>query len=356
MKKIVTICILMSFMSFQSFADDTLEDLQREHLIDMNRKMNTVHFMAVGDIMMHMPIVNHAYRSGEYQFELIFQKLTPLFSTADFLIGNLETTLTSNHSQLSGYPRFKSPVELGNGLKLAGFDVLTTANNHSLDGGSLGLKETLDTLDNEKILHTGSFDTPDFSPVIIKEKNLTIGIVAYTYGTNGLLPHEDYYVNYIDRGKISDDYQKLIDLETDIQIISLHWGTEYQSEPNQMQLEIEAFVQELGYDVLLGSHPHVIQRDVFNKNFYAVYSMGNFLSNQRDGYKDLGVIVDLVLEKFNDEILIRNVKRIPTWVDKYQEGRIDYRIINLNESKETIDNQEIGHIRDLKEHFEKIYK
>lgn len=336
MKKIVMICILLSIISFQSFAEETLIDLQREHLIDMNRKMNTVHIMAVGDIMMHMPIVNNAYRLGEYHFELMFDQITPLFSTADIVVGNLETTLTSDYLQLSGYPRFKSPLELANGLKMAGFDVLTTANNHSLDGGTLGLKETLNTLDEEKILHTGSFDSPEFSPVIIQEKNLTIGIVAYTYGTNGLLPKEDYYVNYIDREKITRDYQNLIDLDTDIQIISLHWGTEYQSEPNLMQRETEAFIQELGFDILLGSHPHVIQRDIFDENFYGVYSMGNFLSNQRDGYKDLGVIIDLVVEKYGDEIVIRNVNRIPTWVDKYQAGRKDYKIINLNNSSETM--------------------
>lgn len=355
LKKIAVILIVSILFVQISFADNDFNDLYKEHFIEMNRKMKTVRIMAVGDIMMHMPIVNNAYKEGRYSFEDIFQSIKPILNSADLVIGNLETTLTSNTNLYSGYPRFHSPISLIDALKKSGFDILTTANNHALDGGTEGVHETINQLDIMNMAHTGTFLNESQKPVIIKSRQLSIGIAAYTYSTNGLAPEKEYFINYIDKDKIKKDYEWLIEKGTDIQLISLHWGTEYQYLPNAFQKDLESYVKELGFDVLLGSHPHVLQESIENEDYFAIYSMGNFLSNQRDNFKDLGVIVDLTIEKTQDGIVVKKVNMIPTWVDKYQNGILDYKIVRIDSKSIDLDSGEKNHIEILNKHFDHIF-
>ncbi|MEA3423206.1 MAG: CapA family protein, partial [Bacillota bacterium] len=305
-----------------------------------------------------MPIVNASKNGLGYDFSGIFEQVGSLIKVGDIAIANLETTITEYRDEYSGYSRFKSPVELVGNLKEAGFDVLTTANNHSYDNGDYGIETTIKVIEENKLYHTGTFIDSKDHLLIMDVKRLKIGIVSYTYGTNGLRADNDYMVNYIDKNNIKEDYEKLIEKETDIQIISLHWGTEYQSKPDNFQMEIESFVRGLGFDIVLGSHPHVLQKITYDENYFGMYSMGNFLSNQRDGYKDLGVIVDLVIEKFSDEIIIRSVKLIPTWVNKYDNGALAYKILPLTQNEGInfyLDQNEKEHIVKLLNHFYEVY-
>jgi poly-gamma-glutamate synthesis protein (capsule biosynthesis protein) len=338
------------------FADSTRKDLVREHTIEMNRKQNTIRIMAVGDIMMHMPIVNSVARADHYDFKNIFSEIKPFFFAADLVVGNLETTLTDQNGEYSGYPRFKTPIELASDLKNSGFDILTTANNHSYDNGDRGLETTIKALDEAGIMHTGTFVDENSNGLIITHESLKIGLLASTYGTNGLVPNYEYQVNFNDIEMIQKNYDWLVEQGTDIQMIMIHWGNEYRDKPNSLQIDLQNKLREMGFDVVLGSHPHVIQPVIIESSYFCVYSMGNFLSNQRDGFKDMGMIVDLVIEKTDNQIKIRRSEIIPTWVDKYQSGIRDFKIVRLNGNPNAVENSEQGHILSLINHFDKILK
>ncbi len=358
MRKIYLVFILLMLFLSNAYADETYDDVLKEHKIDIDRKYNTIRLIAVGDIMMHMPIVNASKNGLGYDFTDIFEQVGSLIKVGDIAIANLETTITESRDEYSGYPRFKSPVELIGNLKGAGFDVLTTANNHSYDNGDYGIDTTIKVIEENKLHHTGTFSDSKNHPLIMDVKKLKVGIVSYTYGTNGLRADNDYMINYIDKDRIREDYEKLIETETDIQIVSLHWGTEYQSKPDNFQIEIESFVHDLGFDIVLGSHPHVIQEARQDNDYFSIFSMGNFISNQRDGYKDLGVIVDLVIEKYSDEIIIRSVKLIPTWVNKYDNGALAYKILPLTQNEGInfyLDQNEKEHINLLIRRFTNMY-
>jgi poly-gamma-glutamate synthesis protein (capsule biosynthesis protein) len=354
-KTIFMSIIIMIFFTSNIYADQTLDDIRKEHFIDMNRKMNTVRIMAVGDLMMHMPIVNAAKVGTDYDFEPIFTRMKDTFTGSDYLIGNLETTLTDETESYSGYPRFKSPTSLVTGLKRAGFDILTTANNHALDAGTTGLNTTLNTLDEAGILHTGTFLDDDQRILTVQHRDIQLGIVAYTYGTNGLIPEKPGMVNYIDYESMQADLDAMEEAGADIKIISIHWGTEYHDDPNAYQKDLLKKLQDMGYDVILGSHPHVVQEMDYGENSIGIYSLGNFLSNQRDGHKDLGAVLDLTIEVTENGLEFRRIEIIPTWVDKYEAGMIDYKVKRID-SLQWIETSEHAHINKLMSHFNSIYQ
>ncbi|MCK9218182.1 MAG: CapA family protein, partial [Firmicutes bacterium] len=173
----------------------------------------SIKIRAVGDIMMHSPQIPAGQKEdGTFDFRYFFEEVKPYLEDSDITIGNFECTIGDGSIGYSGYPLFRSPGELAEALKYAGFDILTTANNHSFDGREFGVGYTLDQLDANGILHTGTARSMEERNdiLIIEEKGVKVAVVAYTYGTNGMeaaisadkLP---YMVNYIDKDMISRD-------------------------------------------------------------------------------------------------------------------------------------------------------
>jgi poly-gamma-glutamate synthesis protein (capsule biosynthesis protein) len=331
MKKNAIMVLVLSFLIITSSSyATTFDDLRKEQVDTRNENQQTLTITAVGDIMFHMPQVDSALNktTNTYEFDHWFQYLTPWFKSRDFVIGNLETTLSVT-GPYKGYPAFKSPSEAASDLKTAGFNVLTTANNHSYDTGFNGLKSTIDALNAARIAHTGTFSKKGERPyVLLEKKGYKVALFAYTYSTNGITVPADksFAVNMINKEKMKSDLaQRPIDL--DFTIVSLHFGNEYQRQPSAAQIELVDWLKTLNVDVVLGSHPHVLQKDVrvSTNDFYVIYSMGNFISNQRDRYKDSGVVVNLKLSKIKETKDIQ-ISLIPTWVDR----DIKYRIIPLN--------------------------
>jgi len=212
----------------------------------------------------------------------------------------------------------------------SGFNVLTTANNHSYDTGFAGVVSTLENLDAAGIQHTGTFSKAGQKPyILLEKKGYKTALLAYTYSTNGITIASDksFAVNLMDRDRIKRDLAAL-PKDIDFTIVSLHFGNEYQRKPSAHQMELVAWLKTQAVDVILGSHPHVLQEDELTeaRDFYVIYSMGNFISNQRERYKDSGVLVNINLSKI-DGVKKIQVSLIPTWVDKDTE----YRIIPLND-------------------------
>lgn len=256
-----------------------------------------------GDIMQHETQINSAYdpTAGRYNYLPVFQYIKPILSSADLTIGNLEFTLGGK--PFKGYPQFSAPDEILEAIKDAGFDVLVTANNHSVDRYRKGLERTIDQLDSAGIPHTGTFkDTTDWLndyPMLIEAKGFRLSLLNYTYGTNGIRVSKPNIVNLIDTTQIRRDLVKARQQGTDAIIVFLHWGLEYQSLPSPEQKRVAEFCFRHGAKLVIGSHPHVLQPMEWRKeqDRFLVYSLGNFVSAQWERYRNGGAMAHINLEK-----------------------------------------------------------
>ena len=286
-----------------------------------------VSFLFMGDIMGHGPQIKSAWQENKKQYEYseVFNPLEDIISSVDFAIGNLEVTLAGK--PFKGYPQFSSPDELAVACKNSGMDVLVTANNHSCDRKNKGVIRTLDVLDSLKILHTGTFkdvkNREKNNLLVLSKEGIKVGLLNYTYGTNGLPFSDPVYVNLVDSVLIKKDVINAKNKDLDKLIVFVHWGYEYKDFPNSYQKKYNRFFQGLGVDVVIGSHPHVIQPMVYSKEnnheFLTVFSLGNFVSNQRAERKDGGAMFRLSFQKTDNNIQISRKEYIPVWVHKYME-------------------------------------
>lgn len=306
----------------------------------------TIHIAAIGDIMCHGPNYQAAYVASEktYDFTPFFRQITPHTSAADIAIGNLETTFAGSARGYSGYPTFNSPSQLGDAVKGMGIDVVSTANNHCMDKGYSGIVNTLKTLDEIGISHTGTYASAEAQKeILVKDvKGIQIAFLSFTYGTNGIAIPSDksYSVNLIDKDLILSQIQAAKEKNIDLICVSMHWGIEYQTSPNAEQKELADFLFANDVDIILGSHPHVLQKmekrtvtreDGSTKDGFVIYSLGNFFSNQKDtGTKD-SVILDIQVTKSGetDKMSIDSVNFTPIYCHK---GNNTYELIDLKKA------------------------
>lgn len=302
----------------QSAADSTQHD-----------SLVTVTITFVGDLMCHSPQYNNARQpDGSYDFKPSFEQVKPIFDASDYLIGNLETTCAGASHGYSGYPAFCSPDEYVAALKYAGFDMLATSNNHSMDTGENGLLRTIDVIRQNGISYTGTFTSQhDRDSIrIIDLKGLKIGVLNYTYGTNGAYPSADhkYMLNVFDSTLVKNDAAAARKQGAELVLVFYHWGVEYRPDPmwpkqdTMMRTAISS-----GADLIIGSHPHVIGPVTYFKTNNAkldsglvAWTMGNFISNQSQRYTDAGLILTVELTKnvTTGAAWISKTTYVPTWV------------------------------------------
>lgn len=286
-----------------------------------------------GDIMQHDSQIAAAFdpTSGSYDYKPCFEYIKPLLSAPDLTIGNLELTFAG--PPYKGYPQFSAPDALLDALKDAGFDALVTANNHCVDRGRRGLDRTIDLLDSLKIKHTGTFkDTLDWLnnyPLLLESKGFRLSLLNYTYGTNGLPVEFPNKVNRIDTAGIAADLVKAGAQHPDMIIVFMHWGTEYQSIPNDWQKSVADFCFRHGAAMVIGSHPHVLQPVDWRREQgrLVAYSLGNFVSGQRDRYRNGGMLLQVTLEKISGIARIKEVDYQLGYVHRGQDSRRTYRIL-----------------------------
>jgi poly-gamma-glutamate capsule biosynthesis protein CapA/YwtB (metallophosphatase superfamily) len=280
-----------------------------------------------GDLMGHDGQIKSAWdeNTKTYNYDTCFSQIRELVSSADIAVLNLEVTLAGE--PYKGYPQFSSPDEVAIAAKYAGFDVFISANNHALDCGKKGVNRTIDKLNEFGIIRTGTFKdslqrVAEY-PLIIEKNNFRLAILNYTYGTNGLIASKPNIINYIDTAQIKKDIEKARLADPDFIFITLHWGLEYQRTENQQQRDLAVFLLNNGVDCIIGSHPHVIQPI---RKYYdnpddscsyklVVFSLGNFISNQGERYRDGGLMVEMELQK-TFKTRITQVKPYPVFVYK----------------------------------------
>lgn len=276
-----------------------------------------------GDFVGHLHVVNSVYDSAAdcYDFTPIFQYAGSALSDTDFLIGNLETTLSGG--TYSGSPSFNSPDDLAKSLKELGYDLLTTANNHCLDMGFSGLSRTLDVLDQVGIHHLGTYRSQEeydaHNGVLVEDINgISVAFLCYTYGTNYNEVEYDYSVNRfnlntgdetkvtLDTERIDADMEYARGLDSDLIIVLMHWGVEYETVENADQDMVADYLIARGADAVLGGHSHVPQPlayrtvtgiDGEERTGFVCFSLGNLVSNQADPYTNITAALNLTLTK-----------------------------------------------------------
>lgn len=308
-----------------------------------------VSLLAVGDIMVHDEQLEAAWDSKQkhYQFLPFFAKVQPVLKQTDWLVGNLETTLSGSDLRFSGYPQFNTPDALATTLKQVGFTALTTANNHSLDRREIGVIRTLDALKKAGIPSTGTFRSADErnQPLFLQKNGLKLAILAYSYGTNGIpVPKgKPYLINLIQPELIKKDIATAKQQGADLVAVALHFGIEYQRMPSEFQRKIANQALQDGADLIIGAHPHVVQPYEWQtirsangqiRKGLVLYSLGNFISAQRREYKDVGMIAKLtLLKKASGEASIEQAEMIPTYVHYYRSaGKRNYVIYPIAET------------------------
>lgn len=309
----------------------------------------TFNMSVIGDIMCHNTQYTDAYNSNTdtYDFSYVFKDIKAKIKTADIAVGNLETTFAGKSVGYSSYPTFNTPESLADNLKDLGLDVLTTANNHSLDKGYKGIESTIDYLDKADISHTGTFKSEeDQNKILIKNvKDAKIAFLSYTYGTNGIkVPTgKDYCINLIDKELIKKQLELAKAENPDIICVSMHWGIEYQTKQNKEQEALADFLFENGVDIILGSHPHVLQpmekrtvtlEDGSTKDGFVIYSLGNFMSGQVKENTKNSIILDLkITKKAKDgKISIDSVNYTPIYMYKSTAKTKAYKILDIENS------------------------
>lgn len=308
------------------------------------RSQDTTHLSLVflGDIMQHDSQIEDAYdrETGAYNYRPCFQYIKPYIKAADLAIGNLEVTLAGR--PYKGYPQFSAPDELLAAMKDIGLDVIVTANNHSVDRGKAGVERTIDMLDSFRIVHTGTFKTQaekeESYPLMVQRNGFRLAILNYTYGTNGLPVTKPNIVNKLDTAIIRKDLQLAAAMNPDAIIVFPHWGLEYQRLPSKEQKQITEFCFKHGAQMVIGSHPHVIQPMEWRKvkNQVVAYSLGNFVSGQRKRYTDGGALIRIELQKvtFGDGsslTCIDTANYLLEWVYRTNDANKDYYVLPVPE-------------------------
>lgn len=259
-----------------------------------------------GDAMQHSAQIEAARQAdGTYSYAGCFDAIAPYISSADYAVVNLETPLGG--APYSGYPCFCAPDSYATALKNAGFDLMLTANNHTLDRRDRGLLRTLDQLDRQQIAHIGTYSTTaardSMIPMIAEINGFRVGFLNYTYGTNGINVTTDAVVDYIDRDLMHRDITATRDAGAEIVAVAVHWGDEYKLLANKAQRDLADFLVSEGVDIIMGGHPHVIQPmemitdSISGRRSLIVYSLGNFISNMKTRDTRGGAIVRATLRR-----------------------------------------------------------
>jgi poly-gamma-glutamate capsule biosynthesis protein CapA/YwtB (metallophosphatase superfamily) len=306
--------------------------------------------LAVGDIMAHMPQLPAYYDNDSKHYNLTpwFAQVKSMFQQGDWVIGNLETPIAGRDLKYTGFPRFNAPNELAQAIANAGIQLVSTSNNHTMDRGFPGVVRTLTNIRNAGLIPVGTAaSSQERDRTIIEERNgIRMGFLAYTYGTNGIPVPADkpYAVNLIDLEVIRQDIARLRRADADVVTISLHFGVEYQRLPNENQTRLAYELIKSGADIILGSHPHVVQPyeeinvpaseslDGAARRGIVIYSLGNFISNQTGEWKDVGLIFGVHLIKTRNpdgtsSTQWDTITNEPTWVHILRKNQKRYYTI-----------------------------
>lgn len=324
-----------------------------------------------GDLLMHKPVIDTCKdSSGKYEFSSIFRYVKDYIAGYDYAVANFETTLGGPNYPYQGNPSFNTPDSFADTLVSTGYDMMLTANNHCADTTASGVVRTVEQLRNRNLATVGTQrDSGEQDYLVVEVNGIRLGILCYTYATGETddgrpsLNFNSYLakaglVNYFKEDKLDRFYSevtsqlKAMEQNVDATMFYIHWGTEYQTKENDLQNTIAQKLCDMGIDVIVGGHPHVVQpmellqstRDPSHRTV-CIYSLGNVVSNQREGidpafeggFTEDGVIFNVTFEKYSDgTVALAGVDVLPTWVNMHTtDGVKEYNVLPLDKSKES---------------------
>ncbi|MFC4559926.1 CapA family protein [Virgibacillus kekensis] len=371
--KLITLLLLFIFIllaacsdkeSGQTAEQDKQEkpEQQSEEPAEPENQDKEITISAIGDLLIHDSVYRDAKASDTYNFMKMFDQVAPYLKDSTITMANQETMIGGEELGLSSYPQFNSPFAVGDALKQSGVDVVTIANNHTLDGGEEAIKRAINHWEKINMMYTGAYKSKADSNqlrIYETEEGISVAFLAFTYGTNGLPVPEgkNYLVNLIDRQLIASRIEEA-KKQADAVILSLHFGNEYERLPSERQKELAQFAADEGVHAVIGHHPHVLQPVEWvkgengNKTLVA-YSLGNFLSGQDEFYRRIGGMLKFTIKKNNENgngsVEITSPKFLPTFV-KYQNWS-DYEIVPMHRlSNDELTNAS-KHYQEIKNHM-----
>ena len=339
----------------------TLEE-NEEIFIEVELLPKRLVLRMVGDNLIHSQINHKAYSpdTDTYQYEFLYAGIQEELETADIAIINQETIFVADHNNISTYPRFGTPTDMGESLRNVGFDVICCASNHTADKGELGVTDSLAFWEKyPDITICGIYSSQEDKDTIrVVEKNgIKVAILNYTYGLNGLSFPSDkqYLTNMLDsKERIKEEILHAKEI-ADVVVVSPHMGTEYAFKPNDYQKDWIALFVEAGADVVIGTHPHVLEPCVLIEDTVVFYSLGNFVSNQKEIPTILGGMAEIIFEKNGDEVTVSSYQCIPLVTHYTDTKHMVYKLSDYTEelAREHTMNQYDS--RFSKEYVEELY-
>lgn len=322
-----------------------------------------------GDLLMHKPVITACVaEDGAYDFASIFRYVAEYTAAYDYSVANLETTLGGDNYVYQGYPKFNCPDGIVEAVKDAGIDMLLTANNHCSDTTTEGVLRTVKRVREMGLTPLGtqlSDEEPKYA--VVDVGGIKVGMAAYTYATSAVngRPSLNYeaevtqvgLVNYFTYDNLDAFYSEMQSLLSQMRsdgaeatMLYIHWGTEYSLQADSSQRMIAQKMCDLGVDVIVGGHPHVVEpmelltssSDSRHKTA-VIYSLGNAVSNQRSGYiqaappyyTEDGILFTVTFEKYSDgAVYLQSVDALPTWVNMRTDGAKQYNILPLDEDNQ----------------------
>ena len=350
--KLLLVLILLLIVSYNISNLNVNEDAKKvieveEHNISEIEEYE-LNLAMVGDALIHDGVYKDAYNSNTgYDFKKHLELLKPIIQEYDLAFYNQETILGGTELGLSTYPRFNSPYEVGDAFVDAGFNLVSLANNHTLDRGEPAILNSIQYWNDKDVYYSGSYDSNETRDEIrILEKNgITYALLAYTTMTNGLsIPEEkEYLLNVYSDDMVKKDIEKIKD-NVDVIIVSMHWGDEYQLTPNDEQIRIANYLALLEVDIVIGTHPHVVQPIEYIGKTLVLYSLGNVISAQNssgDYQKRIGLLSSVNIKKTIEEekvlIEINNTDNelLYTYYENYRNFKIvPFRFMNNDYHKD----------------------
>ena len=296
------------FNSSFNYSDEVVRDNKKENALNIKvSKEYSAKLLMVGDALIHSAIYEDAkLYDGSYNFNSIFEYIKPIAMKYDLAYYNQETILGGTELGLSNYPRFNSPYEVGDAFIDSGFNLVSLATNHTMDKGEQGVINSVNYWNSKNVVSAGQYlSINDRNNIKINETNgIKYAFLSYTTCTNGLETPigKEYLNNVYSDIKATNDIKSIRD-KVDFVIVAMHWGNEYSFGISEEQINISNHLSNLGTDLIIGSHPHVVEPVEFinNGKTLVIYSLGNFVSDQIGNERLTGLMMEITLNKYVDK-------------------------------------------------------
>ena len=307
--------------------------------VNKSSKKKSLSLVMVGDVLTHDSVLADAYIDGTYDFTSMFSYIKPMIKDYDLKYVNQESIIGGPSFKYSGYPTFNAPDSIGDNLIDTGFNLFGLANNHAYDKGETALLYSNKYWSGKDVITAGTYSSfEDRDDIKVYEKNgIKYAFLAYTTSLNGyeLSSDKSYLVNVYSDELVKDDINKIKD-KVDVIIVAMHWGDEYTNTPTNSEKEIATYLSELGVDIVIGTHPHVVQPIEYVGETLVIYSLGNFISNQLvlglNPAIGLMVGVDITVDGDNTKISIKEKELLYS----YSDNSTKFKVIPFSEMSDDI--------------------